>query len=97
LRRQLDLVAPARRWAARRDFAFTALARSLEYGGFGADHAHQIVPRFDEGLGTFILKLPRQRMDVDVRICEPCQLLFGVAAVRRYRCADVAVFGERSL
>jgi hypothetical protein len=30
----------------------------------------------------------------DVRICEPCQLLFGVAAVRRYRCADVAVFGE---
>src|SRR5262245_66224375 len=31
---------PRRRLAVGRDFAFTALARSFEYGGFGADHAH---------------------------------------------------------
>src|SRR5215467_4676795 len=47
-----------RRWADR-EVAFTALARSLEYGGFGADHAHQVVPGIDEGLGTFVLKLVR--------------------------------------
>src|SRR5215471_21144550 len=83
-----------RRSAAGCDFAFTALARSLEHGGFGADHTHQLVPRLDEGLGTFVLKLSRQRMDVYLRIGEPCQLLFGVAAVRRERCADVAVVSQ---
>src|SRR5262245_2615825 len=86
---------PRRRWAARRDFAFTALARSLEYGGFGADHTHQVVPRIDEGLCTFVLKLLRQRMDVDLCLGKPCQLRFAVAAVRRYRRADIAMLGER--
>src|SRR5262245_1845530 len=83
------------RWAAGRDFAFTALARSLEYGGFGADHTHQVVPGFDEGLGAFVLKLSRQCIDIDLRIGEPCQLLFEVAAVRGERCADLAVVRER--
>src|SRR5262249_20609314 len=50
---------PRRRLAVGRDFAFTALARSFECGGFGADHAHQVVPGIDEGLGTFVLKLLR--------------------------------------
>src|SRR5262249_29842292 len=83
-----------RRPTAGCDFAFTALARSLEYGGFGADHTHQLVPRLDEGLGTFVLKLLRQGMDVHLRIREAWQLLFGVAAVRRERCADVAMVGQ---
>src|SRR5215470_15357313 len=39
---------PVRRLAACRDFAFTALARSLEHGRFGADHSHQVVPGTDE-------------------------------------------------
>src|ERR1700720_3187834 len=85
---------PRRRLAVGRDFAFTALARSLECGGFGADHAHQVVPGIDEGLGTFILKLLRQRMDVDLCVRKPCQLLFGVAPVRRNGCADIAVVSE---
>src|SRR5262249_60624815 len=66
-----------RRPAAGCDFAFTALARSLEYGGFGADHTHQLVPRLDEGLGTFDLKLLRQGMDGGLRIGETCRPLFG--------------------
>src|SRR5262245_41868782 len=85
---------PRRRGAARRDFAFTALARSLEYGGFGADHTHQVVPRIDEGLCTFVLKLLRQGMNVDLRLGEPRQLFVAVAPVRRYGCADIAMFGE---
>src|SRR5262249_61777195 len=36
-----------RRSAAGCDFAFTALARSLEYGGFGADHTPQLLSRLD--------------------------------------------------
>jgi hypothetical protein len=39
---------PGRRLAACRDLAFTALARSLEHGRFGADHTHQVVPGIDE-------------------------------------------------
>src|SRR5262245_47438768 len=39
---------PVRRLAAYRDFAFTALARSLEHGRFGADHIHQVAPGIDE-------------------------------------------------
>ena len=39
---------PIRRLAACRDFAFTTLTRPLEQGRFGADHAHQVVPRIDE-------------------------------------------------
>src|SRR5262252_3181918 len=85
---------PRRRLAVARDFAFTALARSFECGGFGADHAHQVVPGIDEGLGTFVLKLLRQRMDVDLCVRKPCQLLFGVAPVRRNGCADIAVVSE---
>src|SRR5215467_5968566 len=84
-----------RRPATDCDFAFTALARSLEYGGFGADHTHQLVPRLDEGLGAFVLKLLRQGMDVDLRLGKPCQLRFAVAAVRRYRRADIAMLGKR--
>src|SRR5215475_4227396 len=86
---------PRRRWAARRDFAFTALARSLEYGGFGADDTHQVVPRIDEGLGTFVLKLLRQRMDVDLCLGKPCQFRFAVAPVRGYRRANIVMLGER--
>src|SRR5215510_10109548 len=71
------------RWATGRDFAFTALARSLEHGGLGTDHAHQVVPGFDEGLGAFVLKLLRQRIDVDLRLGKPCQFRFAVAPVRR--------------
>src|SRR5271169_4694099 len=50
-----DFVAPssrscriALRLAASSDFAFTGLARSLEGGGFGPDHAHQVIPRIDK-------------------------------------------------
>src|SRR5262245_23808497 len=86
---------PVLRRGAGRDFAFTALARSLEHGGFGTDHAHQVVPGFDEGLGAFVLKLSRQCIDIDLRIGEPCQLLFEVAAVRGNGCADIAVVRER--
>src|SRR4029453_6314636 len=60
---------------------FTALARSLKCGGFGADHVHQVVPRLDEGLRTFLLKLPRQCMDLDIRAREPCQFLFVCASI----------------
>jgi len=39
---------PVPRFAACRDFAFTALARLLEHGRFGADDTHQVVPGTDE-------------------------------------------------
>src|SRR5208283_4962634 len=74
--------------------ACTALARSLENGTFGSDHIHQVVPRIDERLGAFVLKLGRQGMDVDPRSSEPRQYLFTVAAVRRHGRLDNAVFGK---
>src|SRR5262249_39896745 len=84
---------PVFRRSAGRAF-FTARARSSDSGGIGTNYAHQGVPRLDEGLGTFVLKLSRQRMDIDLRIGESCQRLFGVAAVLRNGCADIAVFSE---
>src|SRR6202047_2742535 len=76
------------------DLARIALARSRENGAFGSNHAHQVVPRIDERLGAFVLKLGRQRMDVDPGPGESRQHLFAVAAVRWHGRLDNAVFGK---
>jgi len=59
------------------------LTRSLEHGGFGIDHAHQIVPGIDERFGAFFLKLFRQCVNVDPRPGELCQFLLVIAVIRR--------------
>src|SRR5262249_59051933 len=64
------------------------LARALENGGFGAEHAHEVIPGSVERFGTVVLKLLRKRVDVDLRPGEVGQHLFGIAAVRRHRRAD---------
>src|SRR6185437_1677748 len=57
-------------------------ARALEHGGLGADHTQEIVPRLDEGLGAIVLKLLRERGDIDLRGGEARKHRLGVAAVR---------------
>jgi hypothetical protein len=37
----------------------------LEHGTIGCDHRHQFVPGFYERLGSFVLKLSSQCVDID--------------------------------
>src|SRR5580692_1246997 len=58
------------------------------------DDRHQVIPRLDERLRAFILKLGRQGIDVDSRLTELRQHFLTVTTVWGQDGADFAVIGE---
>src|ERR1700722_6586364 len=55
----------------------------LNSGALGRDYAHELVPRFDERLGTVILKLDSQCVYIDPRFGKLREHLFAIAAIGR--------------
>src|SRR5262249_53025093 len=64
-----------------RGIGFLLSAVLVERGGLECDHAHQLPPRGDERLGTFVLQLRGQRFHVDAGFGEAGQHFLAVAAV----------------
>src|SRR6516165_10062670 len=60
----------------------------------GFDAGHQVVPRLVEGRGAVVLKLLRQRIDVNAGARKGAEHLLAIASVRRQRRADFAVLRE---
>jgi len=57
------------------------LADLPESGGLERDHVHEIVPRLDKGLGSFILKLGSHLIDIDAGLGELIRDFFAIATV----------------
>ena len=57
------------------------LADPPKGGALERDHVHEIVPRLDKGLGSFILKLGSQLVDIDASLGELSQDFFAIATV----------------
>src|SRR5215831_21271392 len=55
----------------------------LERSTLGVNHRHQVIPRFDERLGSILLELGRQSIDVDASLGKLGEHLLAVAAVGR--------------
>lgn len=64
---------------------------SFDRSTFFGNHYHQLIPGLDEGLGAFILKTCRQRVNIDAGFAELCQHLFAIPAIRGQACPDFAV------
>jgi hypothetical protein len=52
---------------------------------------HQLVPRVDERVGSFALKLDSQFIDVNTGFSELCENFFAIAAVGRKNVTEFAV------
>jgi hypothetical protein len=72
------------------------LADFLKGGALERTHVYEIVPRFDKGLGSFILKLGSQPIDIDACPGKLRQHLFAIASVRRQDGVYFAIIGQGS-
>src|SRR5215470_15101461 len=68
-------------------------ARLREPGALRRDHPQEVLPGFDERLGSLVLEPSGEGVDVDAGLRERRQHLLAVAAVDGQERADVSVVG----